>query len=322
MLGWLAVSALSLVAICINGQISLPESSRPPEAPHRPDRPDPSNRDQPESPDLPHIPDLPHLPDLPDLPGPRYPIYQVHHIEKSNQSHRIYHFHNIYQIQQLLRVIQIDHVHQIEQMHHLHLMEMMDLIYLMGHEEKDPEKQSCWMWVDSMADYHVADDVIKWKHFPRYWPFVRGIHRWPVDSPHKGQWRGALMCALINGWTNCGFGDLRRHGVLVTSLWWEPVQPLTTILSNVGYCMVVKTKWYLEKNGPWECCIKQYISVINRKLCLVMWLLCLKTRDNEAIMFSPFVCVCVCVCPAVGPDSLTMKGWCHTIFGRNKGGEA
>ena len=21
------------------------------------------------------------------------------------------------------------------------------------------------------------DDVIKWKHFPRYWPFMRGIHR-------------------------------------------------------------------------------------------------------------------------------------------------
>ena len=40
-------------------------------------------------------------------------------------------------------------------------------------------------------DYH--DDVIKWKHFPRYRPFVRGIHRSPVISPHKGQWRGALM---------------------------------------------------------------------------------------------------------------------------------
>ena len=23
----------------------------------------------------------------------------------------------------------------------------------------------------------IRDDVIKWKHFPRYWPFVRGIHR-------------------------------------------------------------------------------------------------------------------------------------------------
>ena len=38
--------------------------------------------------------------------------------------------------------------------------------------------------------------VIKWEHFPHYWPFVRGIHRSPVDSPHKGQWRGALVFFL------------------------------------------------------------------------------------------------------------------------------
>ena len=29
------------------------------------------------------------------------------------------------------------------------------------------------------------DDVIKWKHFPRYWPFVWGIHRAPVNPPLK-----------------------------------------------------------------------------------------------------------------------------------------
>ena len=40
------------------------------------------------------------------------------------------------------------------------------------------------------------DDVIKWKRFPRYWPFVRGIHRSPVNSPHKGQWRRALIFSL------------------------------------------------------------------------------------------------------------------------------
>ena len=68
-----------------------------------------------------------------------------------------------------------------------------------------------------MADHYfgfrssVHDDVIKWKHFPSYWPFVRGIHR----SPHKGQWRGALMFSLIsvwiNGWVNNrDAGDLRR----------------------------------------------------------------------------------------------------------------
>ena len=63
------------------------------------------------------------------------------------------------------------------------------------------------------------DDVIKWKHFPRNWPFVRGIHRSPVNSPPlKGQWRGALMfsliCAWIKGWVNNReAGDLRHHRV-------------------------------------------------------------------------------------------------------------
>ena len=32
------------------------------------------------------------------------------------------------------------------------------------------------------------DDVIKWTHLPRYRPFVRGIHRSPVNSLHKAQW--------------------------------------------------------------------------------------------------------------------------------------
>ena len=78
------------------------------------------------------------------------------------------------------------------------------------------------------------DDVIKWKHFPRYWPFVRGIHRSPVNSPHKGQWRGALMftliCARINGWVNNReAGDLRRYrahyDVIVMTMWYGRGKP-------------------------------------------------------------------------------------------------
>ena len=66
--------------------------------------------------------------------------------------------------------------------------------------------------------------------FPRYCPFVRGIHRWPVKSPHKGQWRGALMFSLIyariNGWVNNSkAGDLRRHrghyDVIVMKSWYS-----------------------------------------------------------------------------------------------------
>ena len=63
---------------------------------------------------------------------------------------------------------------------------------------------------------YIHDDVIKWKHFPRYWSFVREIHRSTVNSPHKGQWRGALMlsliCASSNDWVNTReAGDLRCY---------------------------------------------------------------------------------------------------------------
>ena len=53
-------------------------------------------------------------------------------------------------------------------------------------------------------------------------------HRSPVNSSHKGQWRGALMfsliCAWINGWVkNRKAGDLRRHrahyDVSVMKMW-------------------------------------------------------------------------------------------------------
>ena len=79
-----------------------------------------------------------------------------------------------------------------------------------------------WINVDPDLRRHMAslghnhDDVIKWIHFPRYWPFVRGIRRSPVNSPHKGQWRGALMFSLTYVWINVWVnnreaGDLKRY---------------------------------------------------------------------------------------------------------------
>ena len=68
-----------------------------------------------------------------------------------------------------------------------------------------------------MHSYH--DNVIRWEHIPRYLPFVREIHRSSVDSPLKGQWRGALLFYLICAWTNGlaknrDAGDLRHHHAL------------------------------------------------------------------------------------------------------------
>ena len=80
-------------------------------------------------------------------------------------------------------------------------------------------------WIYPIKHVHgFHDDVIKWKHFPRYWPFLRGIHRSAVNSTQKGQWRGALMFSSIwvwiNGWVNNReASDLRRYrahyGVIV-----------------------------------------------------------------------------------------------------------
>ena len=61
-----------------------------------------------------------------------------------------------------------------------------------------------------ISDSH--DDVTQWKHFPRYWPFVRGIHHWPVNSPHKGQRRGALLFSFIY--------DLNKRLSKQSSGWW------------------------------------------------------------------------------------------------------
>ena len=59
-----------------------------------------------------------------------------------------------------------------------------------------------------------------WRHqmetFSASLALCEGIHRSSVNSPHKGQWRGALIfsliCAWINGWiNNRETGDLGRY---------------------------------------------------------------------------------------------------------------
>ena len=113
-----------------------------------------------------------------------------------------------------------------------------------------------WPLWDCSWYSHMHDDVIQWKHSPRYWLFVRGIHQSSVNSPHKGQWRGALMfsliCAWINGWVNKSYGwwfetpsrSLWRHCNGLSVHWnsfvvREPVNDTVTPLSNELWWLVV-----------------------------------------------------------------------------------
>ena len=78
-------------------------------------------------------------------------------------------------------------------------------------------------------------DAAWWRHqmetFPRYWPFVRRIHRSPVNFPTKVSdaelWCFSLICAWTSGWVNNrdagdflvgGMAQIRCHGDLNSRL--------------------------------------------------------------------------------------------------------
>ena len=83
------------------------------------------------------------------------------------------------------------------------------------------------------AEKHA--DVMTWNHFPRYWSFVRGIHRSPVNSPHKRQWRGASMFSLNDWVNNREAGDLRCHrahyDVIVMAYWRHDMETFSVLLA-------------------------------------------------------------------------------------------
>ena len=109
----------------------------------------------------------------------------------------------------------------------------------------------------------IHGDVIKWKHFPRYWPFVRGIHRSPVNSPHKGQWRGALMfsviCVWINGWVNNRkAGDLRRYRTHYD----VSVMYIFIRISNVDMLHICVLRIYMIRATNYSITTSSYLSFL------------------------------------------------------------
>ena len=99
-------------------------------------------------------------------------------------------------------------------------------------------KRRCNHGHDYHYDHDIHDDVIKWKYFPRRWPFVWGINRSPVNSPRKGQWRRALMfsfiCAWINGWVNnreAGDCPACRTTLIATRFWVVMICPIIKCLT-------------------------------------------------------------------------------------------
>ena len=93
------------------------------------------------------------------------------------------------------------------------------------------------------------------------WPFVWRIHRSPVNSPHKGQWCGALLfsliCASTNTWANNGdVVDLRCHHthydvtvmgiqnvILCCCFFFQPLE----VHETIAECMIFANHWVAKK---------------------------------------------------------------------------
>ena len=92
------------------------------------------------------------------------------------------------------------------------------------------------------------DDVIKWKHSPRCWPFVWGIHRSPANSPRTGP--------VTRSYDD--FFDLRlKKQLSIQSLdWWfeTPSHPLWRHCNVIyhqylNFSRHMQSPWLLESKG-------------------------------------------------------------------------
>ena len=148
------------------------------------------------------------------------------------------------------------------------------------------------------------DDVIKWKHFPRYWPFVRGIHKWSVDSPHKGQWRGALRVYLICAWTNGlannqNASDLRRHRAQYD------VNVMNKVCTNLAQGQPPHLQW------RWSSHCNDHFGVISNKHAewLLIMILFQSLRHHLSIIINTILNVFLTKCGSENENSCRPMCW-------------
>ena len=102
-------------------------------------------------------------------------------------------------------------------------------------------------WEISPFEYErstVSLGIMTWNRFSHYWPFVRGMYRSPIDSPHKGRAMRSILLSLLLAWAICWLirrvaNGLRRkcHVNVITRKYWPQI--LYDTLAPI-----VHTLWY------------------------------------------------------------------------------
>ena len=128
------------------------------------------------------------------------------------------------------------------------------------------------------------DDVMKWNHFPRYWPFVRGNHRakasdaglWCFLRLNKrlikqswGWWFETLLCPL---WRHCNaiFVHMTRFSTsMLNKLIWIVIMIYTSTCKNsINYVFAVNEGDFVKYTKPHV--YNQYVTK-SRKFVMRKW---------------------------------------------------
>ena len=128
----------------------------------------------------------------------------------------------------------------------------------------DIGRHTASQWVDSVVAFS-SWWRLQMENFPRNWPFVWGIHRSPVNYPHKGQWREALMFSLISVWINDWVnnreaGDLRRYRAH-----YDVTVMIGDAMNAYGLhiiCVGIRIE-YVHEREYWRCSVKVFTLINN-----------------------------------------------------------
>ena len=97
------------------------------------------------------------------------------------------------------------------------------------------------------------DDVIKWKHFPRYWSLVRGIHCWTVN-----RWIPLTKASNANGWeNNRDAGDLKRHRTNYNA----------TVMPKVKSLHLARDVIFTHRRNRWRRILSSAIASVRPSVC-------------------------------------------------------
>ena len=147
------------------------------------------------------------------------------------------------------------------------------------------------------------DDVMKWKHFPRYWPFVRGIHRSPVARSSDVFFDLRLNKRLSKksrGWRfETPSGPLWRHrNATSTPILWLRFTPniklavVNWILEAYRYAFIVRRAGLLwsQQDFEWRWSVPLFKCLTVLEFSFILFNLCLLiTFFNFIMNYVPIV---------------------------------